>query len=74
MAAKIDDILEKFTRLSDEERMISSGLEASFKEYNDFLSISEEDLNKKIRDIQEKMSKLDYYINYAKSHAMASGS
>lgn len=73
MNSKIDEILEKFTALSNEEKIISSDLEAAFKDYNDYLNGSDEDLSRKIREIRDKMSKLDYYIDYAKTHAHADG-
>lgn len=69
MNSKIDEILEQFTALANEEKLISSDLDAAYKDYNDFLRGSDEDLSKKIHEIREKMSKLDVYIDYAKTHA-----
>ena len=68
----ISDMLNKFTALSLEEKQIATDLENASKEYNDYCSSSEADLNKKIQEIRDKMGKLQYFISYAREHARES--
>lgn len=72
MAKTVSEMLEKFTALSLEEKQIAADLENASKEYNDYCSSSEDDLNKKIQEIRDKMGKLQYFISYAREHAMES--
>lgn len=69
MAEKVNEILEKFAELSKEEKQISQDLENAYKEYTDYCESSEKDLAEKIQEIREKMSKLQYFIDYAREHA-----
>lgn len=69
MAEKVNEILEKFAELSNEEKQISQDLEKAYKEYTDYCESSEMDLANKIQEIRTKMSKLQYYIDYAREHA-----
>lgn len=73
MADLVNEMLGKFMALAQEEKQISSEMDAAFKEYNDYCSSSDEDLNKKIGEIHEKMHKLDYLLDYAKEHAQPDG-
>lgn len=73
MADLVNEMLGKFLELAQEEKQISSEMDAAFKEYNDYCSSSDEDLNEKIGEIHEKMHKLDYLIEYAKEHAQPDG-
>ena len=73
MADLVNEMLGKFLELAQEEKQICSELDAAFKEYNDYCSSSDEDLNEKIGEIHEKMHKLDYLIEYAKEHAQPDG-
>lgn len=73
MADLVHEMLDKFMALSQEEKQISADMDAAFKEYNDYCSSSDEDLNKKIDEIHEKMHKLDYLLDYAKEHAQPDG-
>lgn len=59
MADLVNEMLGKFLELAQEEKQISSEMDAAFKEYNDYCSSSDEDLNEKIGEIHEKMHKLD---------------
>ncbi len=72
MADKISELLDKFAELAQEEREITAAMDSAYKEYNDYCASSEDDLNRKIQEIRDKMGKLDYYIDYAREHAMAS--
>ena len=72
MAKSISEMLAKFTALSLEEKQIASELEDATKEYNDYCSSSEMDLNKKIQEIRDKMGKLQHFISYAREHARES--
>ncbi|MCH5206286.1 MAG: hypothetical protein J1F09_04975 [Oscillospiraceae bacterium] len=72
MADKIKETLEKLATLSQQEKQLFTDMEAAFKEYNDYCSSSDVDLKEKIDEINEKIGKLDYYIDYAKEHAQAS--
>lgn len=72
MAKSITEMLEKFTSLSLEEKQIAADLENASKEYNDYCASSEEDMNKKIQEIRDKMGKLQYFITYAREHARES--
>ncbi|MDE7230650.1 MAG: hypothetical protein K2N56_09235, partial [Oscillospiraceae bacterium] len=69
MAKSISEMLEKFTALSLEEKQIAVDLDNASKEYNDYCTSSEVDLNKKIQEIRDKMGKLQYFITYAREHA-----
>lgn len=69
MAEKVNEILEKFAEMSREEKQISLDLENAYKEYTDYCESSERDLAEKIQEIRTKMSKLQYYIDYAREHA-----
>ncbi|MBD5128987.1 MAG: hypothetical protein HDT43_03555 [Ruminococcaceae bacterium] len=69
MADLVNEMLGKFMALMREEKEISAEMDAAFKEYNDYCSSSDEDLNEKIGEIREKMHKLDYLLDYAKEHA-----
>lgn len=73
MADLVNEMLGKFLELAQEEKQISSEMDAAFKEYNDYCSSSDEDLNEKIGEIHEKMHKLDYLLEYAKEHAQPDG-
>ena len=73
MADLVKEMLGKFMALSQEEKDISAEMDAAFKEYNDYCSSSDEDLNGKIGEIHEKMHKLDYLLEYAKEHAQPDG-
>lgn len=70
MADLVHEMLDKFMALLQEDKQISADMDAAFKEYNDYCASSDNDLNEKIGEIHEKMSKLDYLIEYAKEHAM----
>lgn len=70
MADLVNEMLDKFMALLQEDKQISADMDAAFKEYNDYCASSENDLNEKIGEIHEKMHKLDYLIEYAKEHAM----
>lgn len=72
MAMSISEMLDKFTALSLEEKQIAADLENASKEYNDYCSSSEADMNKKIQEIRDKMGKLQYFITYAREHARES--
>lgn len=72
MAISISEMLDKFTALSLEEKQIAADLENASKEYNDYCSSSEADMNKKIMEIRDKMGKLQYFITYAREHARES--
>lgn len=69
MAEKVNEILEKFAEMSREEKQISQDIENAYKEYTDYCESSEKDLVEKIQEIRTKMSKLQYYIDYARDHA-----
>lgn len=69
MAKTVSEMLEKFTALSLEEKQITADMDNASKEYNDYCTSSEDDLNKKIQEIREKMGKLQYFISYAREHA-----
>lgn len=71
MSDLVNEMLGKFMALSQEEKEIAAGVDAAFKEYNDYCADSEKDLNKKIQEINEKIHSLDYFLNYAKEHANA---
>lgn len=70
MADLVNEMLDKFMALLQEDKQISADMDAAFKEYNDYCASSEGDLNEKIEEIHEKMHKLDYLVEYAKEHAM----
>ncbi|GEM_PF-6853759 len=70
MADLVNEMLDKFMALLQEDKQISADMDAAFKEYNDYCASSENDLNEKIEEIHAKMSKLDYLVEYAKEHAM----
>ena len=72
MADKVTEMLDRFTALAQQEKQLSADTDSIYKEYNDYLKSCDEDLNKKIEEIRAKMSKLDYYQNYAMEHARAS--
>lgn len=72
MADKVNELLDRFAALAKEEKQLSAEMDTAYKEYNDYCSSSEEDLNEKIEEIHKKMGKLDYYIDYAREHAQAS--
>ncbi len=72
MADKVNELLDRFAALSKEEKQLSADMDTAFKEYTDYCSSSEVDLNEKIEEIHKKMGKLDYYIDYAREHAQAS--
>ncbi|MDE7398411.1 MAG: hypothetical protein K2N06_02680, partial [Oscillospiraceae bacterium] len=72
MADKVTEMLDRFTALAQQEKQLSADTDSIYKEYNDYLKSCDEDLNKKIEEIRAKMSKLDYYQNYAMEHAQAS--
>lgn len=69
MAEKVNEILEKFAEMSREEKQISQDIEKAYKEYTEYCESSETDLAEKIQEIRTKMSKLQYYIDYAREHA-----
>ncbi len=71
MAEIVNEILEKFAEISREEKQIAHDMEAAHKEYTDYCESSDRDLAEKIQEIRTKMSKLQYYINYAREHAKA---
>lgn len=73
MADLVNEMLDRFMALSQEEKQISADMDAAFKEYNDYCSSSDEDLNKKVEEIRAKMSKLDYLMEYAREHAQPDG-
>lgn len=73
MADLVNEMLDKFMALSQEEKQISADMDAAFKEYNDYCSSSDEDLSKKVDEIRAKMSKLDYLMEYAREHAQPDG-
>ncbi len=72
MAEIVNEILEKFAEISREEKQIALDMEAAQKDYKDYCESSERDLAEKIQEIRTKMSKLQYYIDYAREHAQAS--
>ncbi len=72
MAEIVNEILEKFAEISREEKQIALDMEAAQKEYKDYCESSDKDLAEKIQEIRTKMSKLQYYIDYAREHAQAS--
>ncbi len=72
MAEKVNEILEKFAEMSREEKQIALDKENAYKEYTEYCESSERDLAEKIQEIRTKMSKLQYYIDYAREHAQAS--
>jgi len=72
MAEKVNEILEKFAEMSREEKQIVLDMENAYKEYTGYCESSEKDLAEKIQEIRTKMSKLQYYIDYAREHAQAS--
>lgn len=72
MAEKVNEILEKFAEMSREEKQIALDMENAYKEYTEYCESSEKDLAEKIQEIRTKMSKLQYYIDYAREHAQAS--
>lgn len=72
MADKVTEMLERFTALAQQEKQLSADTDSIYKDYNDYLKSCDEDLNEKIEEIHTKMSKLDYYLNYAREHAQAS--
>lgn len=72
MADRVNEMLERFTALSLEEKQISAEMDSAAKEYNDYCASSDADMNAKIQEIREKMGKLQYYISYAREHAQAS--
>lgn len=73
MADLVNEMLAKFTEMSQEEKQISAETDAAFKEYNDYCASSDTDLSKKISEIRAKMSKLDYLMQYAREHAQPDG-
>ena len=73
MADLVKEMLGKFIELSQEEKQIAADMDAAYKEYTDYCADSEKDLNKKIEEIHEKMSKLNRYIEYAREHADPNG-
>ncbi|MCM1166070.1 MAG: hypothetical protein NC299_04835 [Lachnospiraceae bacterium] len=73
MADLVNQMLDRFMALSQEEKQISAEMDAAFKEYNDYCGSSDEDLNEKTDEIREKMKKLDYLLEYAKEHAQPDG-
>lgn len=72
MAEIVNEILEKFAEMSREEKQIALDMEAAQKEYKDYCESSDRDLAEKIQEIRTKMSKLQYFIDYAREHAQAS--
>ena len=72
MSDVVKEMLGKFIDLSQEEKQIAAEMDAAYKEYTDYCADSENDLNRKIDEIREKMSKLDHFIEYAREHANAS--
>ncbi len=72
MAEKVNEILEKFADMAREEKQIVLDMENAYKEYTGYCESSEKDLAEKIQEIRTKMSKLQYYIDYAREHAQAS--
>ncbi len=72
MAEKVNEILEKFAEMYREEKQIVLDMENAYKEYTGYCESSEKDLAEKIQEIRTKMSKLQYYIDYAREHAQAS--
>lgn len=72
MAEIVNEILEKFAEISREEKQIALDMEKASKEYTDYCESSERDLAEKIQEIRTKMSKLQYFIDYAREHAQAS--
>lgn len=69
MSEYVNGLLGNLIELSLEEKRIALSIDAAHKEYTDYCADSEADLNKKIEEINKKIEKLDYYIDYARTHA-----
>ena len=73
MSDPVNEILEKFAEFSAREKELSEKGDAAFKEYNDYCASSDSDLSKKLSEIREKISKVEWLIQYARDHAQPDG-
>lgn len=69
MADLVNEMLQKFAQLAQEEKNISAEAENAFKEYNDYCASSDSDLSEKIQHYRKKIAKVEELMNYAREHA-----
>lgn len=69
MADLVNEMLQKFAELAQEEKNISADAEAAFKEYNDYCSSSDSDLSDKLQHYRKKIAKVEELMDYAREHA-----
>ena len=69
MADLVSEMLGKFTELAQEEKNINAEIDKALKEYNDYCSSSDNDLNKKLEEIRAKIRKVSELMQYAREHA-----
>lgn len=69
MADLVNQMLQKFAELAQEEKNISAESENAFKEYNDYCASSDSDLSEKIQHYRKKIAKVEELMDYAREHA-----
>lgn len=69
MADMVSEMLGKFSELAQEEKNINADIDKALKEYNDYCTSSDNDLNRKLEEIRRKIRKVSELMQYAREHA-----